>query len=277
MPSCWTVSSTVPAAALTTTHAMSGLPPDAAARPDCCAWIRRAAARTSVGSEQDSHRPSQNLDTPGSSFASRCLHFFVGKTFDFGQQGLVLGAGPIPSPDSLDLARQLAEREARRIHIIDRQLDTEGLAHAQDQQHGEQRMSAQVEEIVVHAHRRLLQQFAPDLDELPLDLGQPGLVWRMHGNLRLAPHRLQNLFRCRELVCDASVVHRRRSSARARASSAALRPTLPGVQRSRDQLLRAEPVRETAVIGSPHPADRMQELLCRLVLPGDGRAARSPA
>ena len=117
-----------------------------------------------VGGQQNPHRVA--LTGFSAFLGQQFAHFFVGEAFDFGQQiRISAGAGHLDLAQ-LDGLRQFGHREIRAVHHFERELQPQLVLQAREQLHGQQRMAAQVEEIVANAHRADAQHFGPDAAKL---------------------------------------------------------------------------------------------------------------
>ena len=67
----------------------------------------------------------------------------------------------------LDRLGQFRDGELAAVHHFERELHAVDLPHAREQLHGQQRVPAEFEEIVVHADRRDIEQRRPDLRPAP--------------------------------------------------------------------------------------------------------------
>ena len=90
------------------------------------------------------------------------------EAFQFLQQVLIIPAGLLDL-FQLDRLGQLRHRELAAVHHFQRELHAVDLAHAREQLHGQQRVAAQLEEVVVDADRRNVQQPRPELRQVALE------------------------------------------------------------------------------------------------------------
>src|SRR5579884_1857834 len=100
-----------------------------------------ASARRRVGRvrcEQDAHCAGSGPAGAPFLLGEKLLHFLVGEILNFGQQRVVFGGVGRGELIDFDLPRQFSEREVGRVDVVDRQLDSECVFYAHDQQNGEQ-------------------------------------------------------------------------------------------------------------------------------------------
>src|ERR1700681_3773537 len=91
------------------------------------------------------------------SFGKQLAHLFVRQRLDFVQQFRILG-GKKP----VDSVRQSGEGQGAGIHIVNRQLYSKRLLNSHQQQDRQQRVTAEIEEIVRRRDGSRVQEIGPD-------------------------------------------------------------------------------------------------------------------
>src|SRR5262245_42381108 len=97
------------------------------------------------------HTPSPSFQTTSRAvaFASQQVaSFFIAETLDLRQQRGILLGGDSRNLHGFNTAGKVGEREARRVDVVNGNLDAERLTDAHQQKHCKQGMAAKVEEAV---------------------------------------------------------------------------------------------------------------------------------
>ena len=145
-------------------------------------------------------------------FGQEGAHLCVAEAFEFLDQ-LVIVAARLFDFLELDRLGQFRHHELTRVDHLQREVHSVDLAHAREQLHGEQRVAAEFEEILVNADGFHVEQFGPQGHQVALQRGARGI----DGALRSAAarggaHGGEDLLRRAQIGRDARVGGRARAA-----------------------------------------------------------------